>query len=176
MKKWCMCFLVAISMVMMVTSPPAETSEPETNNIEEESVTETDQTDTQETIQIEEEPQSKPSLENTELVSLGEFKLTAYCSCVKCCGKWAIGRPVDESGNPIIYTASGAVAKEGETISVDPSLIPLGTEVIIDGRTYIAQDTGSAVKGNVIDVYFASHETALEFGRQFKEVKIKAAS
>ena len=35
-------------------------------------------------------------------VSLGSFKLTAYCSCSLCCGKWANNRPVDENGNEIV--------------------------------------------------------------------------
>ena len=42
-----------------------------------------------------------------EQVSLGTFKLTAYCACEKCCGKYAKNRPVDEYGNPIVYGSSG---------------------------------------------------------------------
>ena len=96
-----------------------------------------------------------------KLVSLGTFKLTAYCNCSKCCGKWAGGK-----------TASGTTPTAGRTIAVDTSVIPFGTKVVINGNTYIAEDTGSAIKGNRIDVYFSSHQSALNFGKQSAEVFI----
>lgn len=79
---------------------------------------------------------------------------TAYCPCAKCCGK--------TDG----ITASGTKATAGRTIAVDPSVIPYGTEVIINGITYVAEDCGGAVKGNDIDIFFNTHEEALNFGRQ----------
>lgn len=103
-----------------------------------------------------------------EWTSLGEFKLTAYCPCSTCCGVWAENRP-----NGIVYTASGAVAEAGKTIAVDPDVIPYGTEVKIDGHTYIAEDTGGAIKGNKIDVYFDKHEEALKHGVKYAEVFVK---
>lgn len=102
-----------------------------------------------------------------EPVSLGEFKLTAYCPCAKCCGKWAYNRP-----DGIIYGAIGEELKEGYSIAVDPNVIPYRTEVVIDGNKYKAQDCGGAIKGNRIDVYFEDHDDALEFGVQYKEVFI----
>lgn len=105
--------------------------------------------------------------------SLGEFQLTAYCSCVHCCGYWATVRPVDEHGNPIVYTASGEIAQAGVTIAVDPSVIPYGTEVKIGDHVYIAQDTGGAIDENRIDVYFDNHQEALLFGMQTEEVFVK---
>ena len=101
-------------------------------------------------------------------VSLGEFKLTAYCSCAKCCGKWAYNRP-----DGIIYGAIGEELKEGYSIAVDPNVIPYRTKVIIDGKTYKAQDCGGAIKGNRIDVYMNDHNDALEFGVQYAEVFVK---
>ena len=105
--------------------------------------------------------------------SLGVYELTAYCSCEICCGKYALNRPTDENGNPIVYTSIGAIAKAGTTIAVDPRVIPYGSEIQIDGHTYIAQDTGGAIKGNRIDVYFDDHQDALVFGRQKAEIFIK---
>lgn len=84
---------------------------------------------------------------------------TAYCSCKKCCGKWADNRP-----NGIVYTASGTEAKAGRTIAVDPDVFPFGTVLEIDGVEYVAEDTGSAIKGYKIDIYFDNHEDALDFG------------
>lgn len=109
----------------------------------------------------------------TEIVSLGEYKLTAYCGCSKCCGKWGENRPFDENGKPIVYTANQTIAKEGVTIAADISVLPYGTEVIIDGHRYIVQDRGGSITGNKIDIYFESHQAALEFGVQYKEVFIE---
>lgn len=91
----------------------------------------------------------------------GVFSTTAYCKCEKCCGIW--------SDSP---TKSGTIPQEGRTIAVDPDIIPLGTQVIIDGQIYTAEDTGSAVKGNVIDIYFSDHEKTEEYGRQEKNIWI----
>ena len=106
---------------------------------------------------------------------LGEFTLTAYCPCAEvCCGKWGENRPLDENGEPIVYTASGAVAEAGVTVAVDPDVIPLGSKVYIDGLGwYEAQDTGSLVKGKVIDVYHDDHAAAWEFGRQTAMVSVR---
>lgn len=107
--------------------------------------------------------------ELNEWKSIGEFKVTAYCSCEKCCGAWAENRP-----NGVVYTASGEKAEAGKTIAVDTSVIPFGTEVKIGDVVYTAQDTGSAVKGNVIDVYYDSHEEALNHGAKYQEVEVRA--
>lgn len=93
-----------------------------------------------------------------DYTDLGTFKLTAYCSCTKCCGK--------SDG----ITASGKKAQAGRTVAVDRSLIPFGTELLINGETYVAEDTGGAVKGNVIDIYFDSHSEAMNFGVQYAKV------
>lgn len=103
---------------------------------------------------------------SANLEPLGEFTLTAYCPCELCCGKWAINRPSDENGDPIIYTASGEIATPNLTVAVDPDVIPLGTQLCIDGLgVFTAQDTG-AFTGNIIDIYFTDHAAACEFGKQ----------
>ena len=118
------------------------------------------------------EPAEEPPVTNGMEV-LGEFALTAYCPCEECCGQWAIDRPTDEYGNEIVYTASGERAVAGVTVAVDPDVIPLGTEVYINGfGWYTAQDTGNFA-GNVIDLYTTDHETARYFGRQTAVVAIK---
>lgn len=103
-------------------------------------------------------------------VSLGEFKVTAYCACEKCCGIWATKRPLDANGNPIVYGASGSVLTPGYSIATDPSVIPYGTEVYINGNKYIAEDCGGAIKGNRIDIYMGSHDKARAWGVQNHEV------
>lgn len=97
-----------------------------------------------------------PEMENYTYA--GRFKTTAYCACASCSGKWGA------------QTASGVTATPNHTIAVDPSVIPLGTVVLIDGQEYVAEDTGGAIKGNRIDIYFSSHADALQFGVRDKEV------
>ncbi len=87
------------------------------------------------------------------------FKVTHYCGCSKCCGKWSSG------------SASNAIGRLGtklhpySSIAVDKSLIPLGT-ILYDenGNEYRAEDTGSAIKGNRIDLFVGNHEEALNLG------------
>ena len=88
---------------------------------------------------------------------LGSYELTAYCSCSYCCGK--------SDG----ITASGTVATAGRTVACNS--IPLGTHILINDVEYIVEDTGG-MGSNVIDIYFNSHQEALEFGRQKGEVYI----
>lgn len=97
-------------------------------------------------------------VENTRY---GVFDISHYCKCTSCCGK--------SDG----ITATGTQAEAGRTIAVDPSVIPLGTQVIIDGKTYVAEDTGGAIKGNKIDIFCDSHEEAINRGRITREVFVK---
>ena len=116
-------------------------------------------------------PETVPKVEK---VSLGEFTVTAYCPCKKCCGYWATVRPVDENGEQIVYTASGTVAAQGRTIAVDPEVIPYGDKIWFNGpwgvQAFVAEDCGNGVKGNHIDIYFESHEEARVWAKQTREV------
>lgn len=91
-----------------------------------------------------------------------KFKITFYCGCSICNGQY-VGQP----------TKSGVYPQAGRTIAVDPSIIPLGTEVYIDGKKHIAEDTGSAIKGYIIDYYVDSHQEALKLGVKYKTLKWK---
>ena len=113
----------------------------------------------------EEEAELKRQEELASKTKTATFKTTGYCTCKKCCGKWS----PEVSGKPA-STASGTTPTAGRTVAVDPSVIPLGSTVIIDGVSYIAEDTGSAVKGNIIDIYFSSHSEACNWGIRYKEV------
>lgn len=93
--------------------------------------------------------------------SLGEFVITAYCPCDVCCGKYADG-----------ITASGTIATEGRTCAVDPTVIPLGTEIEIAGVKYVAEDVGGAIKGNRIDICFNDHKSAVNYGVRNEEVYV----
>ena len=87
------------------------------------------------------------------------YKITAYCSCAKCCGKT----------NGI--TACGTKAKAGRTIAA-PRGFKFGTKVSINGKTYVVEDRGGAIKGNRIDLYVNSHSEALRWGVKYLPVKV----
>ena len=73
--------------------------------------------------------------------SLGAFRLSFYCSCTQCCGEQATG-----------------ITKYGTTVTE-------GSRVYIDGYgLFIAEDTGSAIQGNKIDIAVGSHDQALTLG------------
>lgn len=89
-------------------------------------------------------------------VLLGTYTIYAYCPCVKCCGKT----------NGI--TASGTIATEGRTAA---STLPFSTKLYIDGiGERLVEDRGGGIKGNKIDLYMDSHETALQHGVKRLEV------
>ena len=117
---------------------------------------------------------TEPEKQEPELISLGRFKLTAYCGCRKCCGKYADNRPVDENGEVIVTGSIGVRLYAGVSIAVDPRVIPYHSQVVINGPTYTAHDTGGNIKGNRIDVYFDDHDEAWDFGTQYAEVFIYA--
>ncbi|MNE79837.1 Cell wall-binding protein YocH precursor [compost metagenome] len=72
-----------------------------------------------------------------------------------------------EEGGIGTKTASGARVSEGRTIAVDTKVIPMGWWVYIEGVGFRrAEDTGSAIKGNKIDVYYDSLKDANNFGRK----------
>ncbi len=102
---------------------------------------------------------SVPTFAGTKKVYLGKYTCTAYCGCRKCNGKYYGCR-----------TASGTKPKAGRTIAVDPKKIKLKTKVMVNGKTYIAEDTGGAIKGKRIDIFFSTHKKAMKFGK--KKMKV----
>ena len=106
------------------------------------------------------EPAEQPaedysSLDRLELI--GTFTATAYCPCVKCCGIWSEDHP-SRGEDYVQKTRAGTIPEEGRTIAADWDVLPKGSEVVINGHPYIVEDTGSAVKGNHVDIFFESHE------------------
>lgn len=91
--------------------------------------------------------------------SSGRYKVTAYCSCSKCCGKT----------NGI--TASGTRATANHTVAA-PSTFAFGTQLVINGKTYTVEDRGGAIQGNRIDIYMNSHSEALAWGVRYLDVEI----
>ncbi len=91
---------------------------------------------------------------------LESVTLTAYSAGVASTGK-------DEDHPQYGITASGTKVQEGRTIAVDPKVVPMGWWVYIEGIGFRrAEDTGSAIKGKKIDVYFDSESKANKFGKK----------
>ncbi len=107
--------------------------------------------------------------DNTKDVNAGGgelFEITAYCPCRICCQKYS-----NEINGGEPHTATGTVPEAGRTIAVDPTVIPYGSVVEIEGLgTFIAEDCGGKIKENHIDVYFDTHEEARAFGKKMLHV------
>ncbi len=106
-------------------------------------------------------PETEPAAaaaSDYQLRSLGIFRTTGYCSCRHCSSNWGT------------LTSSGAVTRSNHTIAVDPRVIPYGSQVMINGIIYTAEDCGSGVRGNHIDIYYDTHAQARRHGLQHAEV------
>ena len=103
----------------------------------------------------EQAPEEEPA--QAQEVSLGMFTVTGYCGCDRC-----------SSGNNLTY--SGTVPTPNHTISADLTHYPIGTKLRIGDVVYTVEDKGSSVKGNVVDIFYASHEEALAKGTYKAEV------
>lgn len=101
------------------------------------------------------EEEKEPTIDSSQGKYLGRFKLTAYCTCSICCGKWAGGG-----------TASGAAPTPGRTIAMGG--VPFGTKLSINGTIYTVEDRGTAY-GHV-DILMGSHAEALRFGLKYADV------
>lgn len=99
-------------------------------------------------------------IEDDGRVYLGNFRISHYCSCSKCCGPY-VGE-----------TAWGGPLRADYTIAVDPTVIPKLANIEIEGYEGIrvAEDCGGAIKGNRIDVAVSSHEEAMRLGVVYRDV------
>jgi uncharacterized protein YabE (DUF348 family)/3D (Asp-Asp-Asp) domain-containing protein len=89
---------------------------------------------------------------------INNVTLTAYANDFA-----STGKEKSDPGSGITY--SGTTVKEGRTIAVDKNVIPIGWWVYIEGIGFRrAEDTGGAIKGNKIDVYYESSDYANKFG------------
>lgn len=103
---------------------------------------------------------NRGSLETRDNSGYIKFTATGYCPCSQCCGK--------NTG----ITARGTKARAGYTVAM-PSSYSFGTQIEIQGMgTYVVEDRGGAIKGNKIDIFFNSHQEALNFGRRTVYLKV----
>ena len=97
------------------------------------------------------------------------MRVTAYCACRKCCGKFADG-----------ITASGHKIRRGDTFAAADKRYSFGTEMIVAGynnnKPIKVLDRGGAIRGNKLDVFFNSHSTARKWGVRYIDVKVRRSS
>lgn len=141
-------FLLAVYIALVIQLQSRYNEQKEWNNLEEDQVTiiQHDQN---------EDPQNEETKEAKSIVC----KVTHYCGCSKCCGKWSDG------SEDIAYGSTGKLLTPFVSIAVDPNVIPYGT-ILYDneGNEYIAEDCGGAIKGNRIDLFVGNHKEALKLG------------
>ncbi|MBW8034254.1 MAG: hypothetical protein FVQ79_00890 [Planctomycetes bacterium] len=94
------------------------------------------------------------------------MRVTAYCPCAKCCGEWSDG-----------VTATGHKIFQGDRFAAADRRYAFGTEMVItgynNGEIVKVLDRGGAIKGDRLDVFFNTHEEALQWGVQYIDVKIR---
>ncbi len=94
------------------------------------------------------------------------MRVTAYCPCPKCCGEYADG-----------ITANGHRIRPGDTFVAADRRYSFGTEMLIPGYNNSMPvevlDRGGAIKGNRLDVFFATHQEALQWGVKYLDVEVR---
>jgi 3D (Asp-Asp-Asp) domain-containing protein len=91
---------------------------------------------------------------------MGEYRITGYSPCVKCCGK--------SDG----ITADGTYAPgfKGRLASA-PKDIPFGTKLWVEGVGVVeVHDRGGAIKGRRLELFFQKYNEALQWGVQKRQV------
>lgn len=118
----------------------------------------TEQTTVEETTEIELTTVKYEDI--PKLRELGTFKYFWYCR--------EEYPHICNDGAP--YLTKMETKPTDKTVAVDPDIIPLGSKLYINGEYYIAEDTGSNIKGNRIDFNCATHSKALDNGTGYVKV------
>ena len=104
--------------------------------------------------------------EHSDEWEIVQMRVTAYCPCEQCCGQYSDG-----------VTACGYKIQPGDTFVAADRRYSFGTEMLIpsysNGRAVKVLDRGGAIKGNRLDVFFATHQEALEWGVKYLEVSVR---
>ncbi len=110
-------------------------------------------------------PPEMPITESPIEWKIVQMRVTAYCPCEKCCGQYADG-----------ITASGHKIQPNETFVAADKRYPFGTEMVIHGynndQSVKVLDRGGAIQNNHLDIFFPSHQEALNWGVKYLDVKI----
>jgi 3D (Asp-Asp-Asp) domain-containing protein len=109
---------------------------------------------------------SESNIEQPEEWESIEMRVTAYCPCPSCCGEYSDG-----------ITANGHEILPGDTFVAADRRYSFDTEMLIPGysnsQPVKVLDRGGVIKGNRLDVFFATHQEALQWGVQYLEVHVR---
>jgi len=114
------------------------------------------------------------SVMNTAPQQTGEWqtvrmRVTAYCACRRCCGKFADG-----------ITACGHKIRRGDAFAAADRKYSFGTEMVVagynNGKPIKVLDRGGAIRGNKLDVFFPTHRKARKWGVKYIDVKVRRSS
>lgn len=105
-------------------------------------------------------------MEDKERWQVVRMRVTGYCSCAKCCGKFSDGK-----------TANSHRIRKGDVFVAADKFYHFGTEMIIPGynssQPVEVRDRGRLIKGNKLDIYFDSHKQAQKWGVKYLDVLVK---
>ena len=97
-----------------------------------------------------------------------QMRVTAYCACESCCGEYADG-----------ITACGHKIQPGDTFAAADRRYSFGTELVVagynNGEPIKVLDRGGAIRGDRLDLFFHTHEAALQWGVKYVDVKVRQA-
>ena len=97
------------------------------------------------------------------------MRVTPYCACEKCCGEYADG-----------ITACGHEIVPGDAFAAADRRYSFGTEMFVPGynkgKPIKVLDRGGAIRGDRLDVFFHTHEAALQWGVKYVDVKVRRSS
>ena len=112
--------------------------------------------------------ETKVANEPSEQWQTVRMRVTGYCACRRCCGKFADG-----------ITACGHKIRRGDAFVAADRRYSFGTEMIVagynDGKPIKVLDRGGAIRGNKLDLFFHSHKEAQKWGVQYIDVEVKQA-
>jgi 3D (Asp-Asp-Asp) domain-containing protein len=129
--------------------------------------------------QVQDAPQPNPDAELLDLLrssvievadsspwKMVRMRVTAYCACTHCCGKFAAG-----------LTANMHRVRRGDVFVAADKRVPFGTEMVIpvytQERPVEVKDRGRLIKGNRLDVFFNNHKVAKKWGTKYLDVLVK---
>jgi len=102
----------------------------------------------------------------TDSWKIVRMRVTAYCPCSQCCGEFADG-----------ITANNHRIQPGDKFVAADKTYPFGTEMVVPGyngsQPVEVKDRGGAIKGSRLDLFFHTHQAALEWGVQYLDVRVK---
>ena len=112
--------------------------------------------------------ETKVANEPSEQWQTVRMRVTGYCACKKCCGRFADG-----------ITACGHKIRRGDAFVAADRKYSFGTEMIVPGynndKPIKVLDRGGAIRGDKLDVFFHSHKEAQKWGVKYIDILVKQA-